>query len=150
MFRRILCPVDFSALSRRALQHAARLARQTGAELTVLHVDDPLLEAAARTYGRRTARASTLTQLQQFADRVLAGAETKPRSKVTCTCVVAVGDPAEQIQKTARRLKSDLVVMGTHGLTGLAKVMFGSTTEQFLRIARVPVMLIPRSAKATL
>ncbi len=145
MVRRLLCPVDFSAPSRGALQHAGRLARQTGARLTVLYVNDPLLEAAAQSFDARAVSTSTLKQLQRFTDRALAGAQAKPRSPVTCQ--VAVGDPAREIRKAARRLKSDLIVMGTHGLTGLAKVMFGSTTEKFLQVARVPVMLIPRSRR---
>lgn len=139
--RNILCPIDFSRGSGKALQSAATLARETGAALTVLFVNDPLLEVAgASTYNGRALRQSTETELRRFAQRAIA----KSRGRTpTPKYIVTVGDPAEQIQKTARRLKSDVVVMGTHGATGLTKLLFGSTTEKFLGLATMPVLLIP-------
>lgn len=139
--RDILCPVDFSRAAGRSLQYAATLARQTGGALTVLFVNDPLLEVAGTSaYDGRELRRSTESELRLFAQRAI----DKSRGRALAPkFIVTVGDPAEQIQKTARRLKSDVVVMGTHGATGLTKLLFGSTTEKFLRLATMPVLLIP-------
>jgi nucleotide-binding universal stress UspA family protein len=139
--RDILCPIDFSPASGKALQYAARLARETGAALTVLFVNAPLLEVAgASAYDGRALRQSTESELRRFAQRAIAKSRGR---RLAPKYIVTVGDPPEQIQKTARRLKSDVVVMGTHGATGLTKLLFGSTTERFLGLATMPVLLIP-------
>jgi nucleotide-binding universal stress UspA family protein len=145
-FRHILCPCDFSRYSRKALQYAATLAAHTASDMTVLFVNDALLDAAgAAAYDERALKKASENELRQFVQRAIAGFHGKPLSAIKYS--VTVGDPAEQIQKTVRRLRNDLVVMGTHGLTGLPRVLFGSTTEKFLRLATVPVLLIPRARR---
>ena len=62
------------------------------------------------------------------------------------TSIVAVGSPAAQILATAKRLRSDLIVIGTQGLSGVQRLVFGSTTEQVLRRTTIPVMAVPPQA----
>lgn len=138
-FERILCPVDFSAHARAALRHALALARRSDARLTVLFVTDPLLATAAAAAAYDVARLSTETdaELRQFVART-AGAGGIPTE-----ALVRLGHPATEINKTATRLNVDLIVIGTHGLSGTPKMVFGSTTEQVIRGADVPVLAIP-------
>jgi nucleotide-binding universal stress UspA family protein len=139
----VLCPVDFSVHSRAALRCAATLARRQDAHLTVLVVNDPLLvsaAAAAAAYDRARLAADTKAELARFVKRAL-GAD----APVTSTSI-ALGQPAEQIRKAVTRLGVDLVVMGTQGLSGAGKWMFGSTTERVLRHATVPVLVVPPPA----
>jgi nucleotide-binding universal stress UspA family protein len=141
-FRSILCPVDFSEESRAALRHAAEAARRFSGRLTVLFVNDPLLLAAAKQVygGEREFLDRTRTELAQFVDASIARGST-PRQ--TIAFALATGNPAEQILRSAKRLRGDLVVLGTHGSSGVRKLFFGSTTEQVLREASIPVLTVP-------
>ena len=146
-FRSILCPVDFSTHSRAALRHAVATANRFGGRVTVMFVSDPLLLAAAsRTSGGlRQFVERTRVELTRFVKQTTA---TAPRSANTVAIVVVTGNPAEEILRAAKRLRNDLVVIGTQGLSGFRKVFFGSTTEQVFRRVTVPVLAIPPSRGA--
>ena len=144
LFKSILCPVDFSSHSRQALRYAAELARRSGASLSAVFVNDPLLaEAAAAAYDTRELARRSERELRLFVGRAIG---TKARAGVTCT--VFLGDPPAEIIKLARRARTDLVVLGTQGLSGASKLFFGSTTERVLRKASTPVLTIPPQGKA--
>jgi nucleotide-binding universal stress UspA family protein len=143
-FRTILCPVDFSGPSRIALRYAAVVARMAGARMIVLFVNDPLLAAAAAaTYDAQAVAHSTDVELKRFVRKALAGRRV-PAASVRMS--VAVGKPAQEIATAAEQLRADLVVMGTRGLSGAARLVLGSTTEQVLRRAGVPVLAVPPRA----
>jgi nucleotide-binding universal stress UspA family protein len=143
-FRTILCPIDFSGPSRIALRYAAAVARMSGARMIVLFVNDPLLAAAAAaTYDARAVAHSTDVELKRFVRKALAGRRV-PAGSVRLS--VAVGKPAQEIATAAEQLRADLVVMGTRGLSGAARLVLGSTTEQVLRRAGVPVLAVPPRA----
>jgi nucleotide-binding universal stress UspA family protein len=146
-FRSILCPVDFSAHARVALRHAVATASRSGGRVTVIFVNDPLLlYAAARTAGgRRQFLERTRVELAGFVKRTIASARW---TKHEIAIVVATGNPADEILRAARRLRSDLIVIGTQGLSGFRKVFFGSTTEQVLGRVPIPVLAIPPSKSA--
>jgi nucleotide-binding universal stress UspA family protein len=146
-FRSILCPVDFSPQSRTALQYAAALARRFDASLTVLFVNDPLLLAATRVAYRNTRRfvERTNTELERFVKQATRTGQAEPGR---VDLVASAGHPAGEILRLTKRLRADLVVMGSHGLSGIQKVFFGSTTEQVLRKVNVPVLAIPPSPRA--
>ena len=101
LFQSILCPVDFSAHSRAALQHAATLARRSQARLRILFVNDPLLAAAAEASQRTLAR-TTAAALRAFVTKAVDVAA------VPVAYEVALGDPATEIVKRARRGAADL------------------------------------------
>jgi nucleotide-binding universal stress UspA family protein len=141
MFTSILCPVDFSEHSERALGVALDLAALTGAHLTIVHVVDAFLDAASRASGNReTLEAQTQQELQDLLQRIAGAAGKEPR---TIAIAVAVGDAAEQVLKQADECESDVIVIGTQGLEGAERFVFGSTTEGVLRAARVPVLAVP-------
>jgi nucleotide-binding universal stress UspA family protein len=137
LFQSILCPVDFSAHSRTALQYAAALARRSRGRLTVLFVNDPLLAAAAEASQRTLAR-TTADALQAFV------AKAVEEAAIPVAYEIAQGDPATEILKQARLTAADLIVLGTQGLSGVSRWFFGSTTEHVLRQAAVPVLAVPR------
>jgi nucleotide-binding universal stress UspA family protein len=142
MFRTILCPIDFSAHSRQALRYAALLASRSRGRLIVLYVEDPLLmnAAAAANYQAKELIASMRKDLARVVRRTIApyGINTD-----LLTLEVGVGKPHAKIRSTAEKFGSDLVVMGSHGLTGPGRLMFGSTTHRVLRSVEVPVLAIP-------
>lgn len=134
--RLILAAVDFSDPSRTALDFAARLARQTGAGLDVLHVQDPLLAEGARHAGFDLSR-DTEEELARFV------AGTAAASAIAPHVHVATGAAADVIVQTAQRLGADLIVVGSHGMSGAERLVFGSTTEGVLRRAPLSVLVIP-------
>jgi nucleotide-binding universal stress UspA family protein len=120
-FRSVLCPVDFSEHSRRALRYAEAMAVRSSGSVTVTYANDPLLVAAAA-----------------------AALHDHHVAKRSLTCRVSIGSPADQILKTAAARRSDLIVMGTHGLTGADRLLLGSTTMSVLQRTSVPVLAVPR------
>ena len=136
----ILAAVDFSEPSRVALAFAARLARQCGAQLHVLHAEDPLLCRAARIRGIDLTR-ETREELAAFATTAAPAGDWQPLTHV-------LGGPAvEVICNFASREKADLLVLGMHGMSGAQRAIFGSTTEGVLRHAEVPVLAVPATWK---
>jgi universal stress protein A len=142
--RSILCPVDLSEQSRQALRWASAIAQHREAELTVLSVVEPLLaQAAGIRLGVDLTRTEVEPALREFVDATLPeGARQASHVRLEVT----VGDPSTAILQTGRRLKAGLIVMGTHGLGGFRKLLFGSTTEQVLRRAEWPVLAVPPGA----
>lgn len=139
----IVCPVDFSHHSAVALTWATAWARRFGARLLVVTVLEPLLvDAAAITYDMDLAREEVSPELRDFVMKGPTGAGVGISSPET---TVLVGDPATQIVALAQRERAQLIVMATHGLTGYRKMLVGSTTEQVLRHATVPVLIAPPS-----
>jgi nucleotide-binding universal stress UspA family protein len=141
--RSIVCGVDFSRASRAALRAAAALTRSNRGRLTVVFVDDPLLVAAARAaHDPRGGTAPALDALNRFTCESQRG---KSRRKVQTR--VAVGNPATEVLKAARRMGADLIVLGTHGSGRGTRLLFGSTLTQVLRKTRVPVLVVPSASR---
>jgi len=139
-FRSILCPVDFSEQSRVALRYAAAVAKRSGGRLLVLYVIDPLLIAAARiALHDRSLAKRDLAELQEFVAATAPALAAPARAEAR----VASGQPADEIAKAARREECDLIVMGTHGLTGATKLLMGSTTRGVLQQTTVAVLAVP-------
>jgi nucleotide-binding universal stress UspA family protein len=143
-FRSILCPVDFSEHSAIALRYAVALAGISGAPLTVAWVTDPLLAQAAAVYVLDPKGEQARADLREFASEAL---PQNARWLAEPRLVVTVGTPDREILKIARKQHADLIVMGTHGLSGYQKVFFGSTTERVLRQTTVPVLAVPVTGK---
>lgn len=122
--RRIAVPTDFSEASDRAVEYGAALARQMGASLYLLHV---LKDHAHYQVAR--------ARLGALADRL-----TRDVPRVALE--VRDGDPAESIAEGAMHYGADLVVMATHGRTGLAHLLTGSVAERLIRIASCPVLVL--------
>lgn len=139
----VLCAIDFSPASRAAVRAAAAIARDTRAPLIALFVNDPLLVAAATIAldARALAERST-REVHRFVRQAVGGGPL-PRLRA----VVVAGDPGACIADTARRLRCDLIVIGAEGLSGLERVLFGSTTHAVVRRARVPVLIVDRRAR---
>jgi universal stress protein A len=144
--RKILVPVDFSEHSREALRYACDLAGRYGAALTLLHV----LELPPRTAGPDgyllfeaeagdALREPLEQQLHLLQQELTAGGTTSDARLIP-------GRPASEIVRAAAEGGYDLVVMGTHGRTGLGRALLGSVAERVVRRARCPVLTVHRAA----
>jgi nucleotide-binding universal stress UspA family protein len=134
----VLCPVDFSEASRMALREAVRVVRQFKASLHVVFVEDSLLASMAVVGIGSPALPDLKEELQQFIhDTADLDVPADPALHVL------TGHPAEEIVRLADREHADVIVIGTHGLTGERKAFFGSTTARVLRRARIPLLIVP-------
>jgi nucleotide-binding universal stress UspA family protein len=145
--KRILCPIDFSDFSRRALDHAVAIAKWYEATITLFHVcsvgpvaayapGSGVLPSAALTPEDRDA---LLTAMKRFA-------QGETATDVPLELEIAEGSTAAAILVKADAMPADLLVMGTHGRSGFEHLFLGSVTEKVLRKAACPVLTVPRSA----
>ncbi|HET9553035.1 MAG TPA: universal stress protein [Anaeromyxobacteraceae bacterium] len=141
-WKRILCPIDFSDASRSALETAADLARRSGASLTLFHA----YPVPGYTFpdGSFVASSKMLEELADQAKRHLdewKGIATG-LGVASVDAATAVGEPAHEIVAFAKEKGSDLVVVGTHGRTGLQHALMGSVAERVVRKAPCPVLTV--------
>jgi universal stress protein A len=143
VFRRILHATDFSSASRPAFARTIALARQNRAPLSIAHALAPpamivgdgfitpqtyeVIDRSARQYARK-----------QLTARVARAR----RAGVRATALLLDGTPHEQVLRAARRTRADLIVIGTHGRSGLSKVLLGSVAERVVRFAPCPVLTV--------
>ncbi len=141
-WEKILCPVDFSEVSNGALRLAASLAQACGANLTLVHVVEPIVAPADFTFGPLTTGEveDKLVERSLNAARDLAATLDLPKERLTCR--VERGRASAEILRVAHELHADVIVMGTHGYTGMAHVLLGSTAERVIRKAPCPVLTI--------
>jgi universal stress protein A len=136
----IVCPVDYSDCSKRALRFAGALAEHFGARLVVMHVFDPLVAGTAALHQFDITGRDGQEELRSFTDDHL---PASVRDSKRLERVLLLGTPGHEIVKLARRREADLLVMGTHGFSGVRKAFFGSTLQGVLRRAHVPVLAVP-------
>lgn len=136
----IVCPVDYSDCSKRALRYAGALAEHFGARLVVLHVFDPLLAGTAALHQFDVTGADGQKELQYFVEDQL---PASVRNGNRLERVLLLGTPGHEIIKLVRERAADILVMGTHGFSGVRKAFFGSTLQGVLRRAHVPVLAVP-------
>jgi nucleotide-binding universal stress UspA family protein len=146
LYKTILCPLDFSDSSMRALEYALSLAKEGHARVILLHVLLPLLEQIASGDFDKTARYSLPEYLQSF-ERVAMKrlkAAVPPDARAWCTPEerVASGKPYRAIIQVAEETGADLIVMGVHGEGVLDRWLSGSTTHHVVREVACPVLTL--------
>lgn len=141
--KRILCPTDFSEHSYAALRTANELARHFGAELVVVHVVTPVpvvdVPSLHGGFDVERYQASLEESARRSLEAVLA-AETG--EGVAAQGRVVVGHPPTEIVNASRDDKVDLIVLSTHGRSGVSHLLFGSVAERVVRSAACPVLTI--------
>jgi nucleotide-binding universal stress UspA family protein len=148
---RILCPVDLSACSRAALQQALALARWYEAKVTVLHVfrQVAVVDTAAASLGAGIyAPPIALAEVDRAAieRRVAEFVAATPNAGGVAVHVSEGTNVRDEILHQADEMGADLLVLGSHGLTGVKRLVLGSTAESVLRQALTPVLIVPAHA----
>jgi len=141
--RNILFPTDFSPASDAALGHATAMARGTGAELIILHVEEPPLAygSGEMFYGVTEFNTDTIRKMLD---------DVKPTDpNVRVVRRLEIGDPATEIVRVAKEEKVDMIVMGTHGRTGLLRLLMGSVAELVVRRAPCSVLAVRQPEQPT-
>jgi universal stress protein A len=140
--KKILVPTDFSACSTKALDYDLAFAEQSGAELILLHVVEPAYYPA---YGQdippdlaefhQDVQKITQERLDKLSQEKIAG-------RLPARALVATGNAYEAIVESAKSLEVDLIIIATHGYTGLKHVLLGSMAERVVRHAPCPVLTV--------
>jgi universal stress protein A len=140
--KNILVPIDFSACSKKALQYAIPFARQFNATLTLVHVvQSNYFPGGEFSGGYDFARAEK--EMRESAGQQLAKLVLEEVDEfVPVKTLVRGGPPVQEIVTAARETESDLILLSTHGRTGLKHVFLGSVTENIVRLAPCPVLVV--------
>jgi nucleotide-binding universal stress UspA family protein len=152
--RRILVPTDFSATSDAALEWAKTIAGTLGASLHLLHVfEDPYVGAVGAPFAAEAYLAAApelgAARFEEAGARLSHRLSANEHARYRATSRIVAGASVPTILDYAREHHIDLIVMGTHGRTGLAHVLLGSVTERVVRLADCPVLTVhQRHAKA--
>jgi len=139
--KRILVPVDFSAMSKQAFQYALRFAERFGCEVVLLHVIEPerLIAGAPLAVDVFAQPEDDTTAAEADLAALLAGSRNLPNS---VTSTVRAGHAPNEITKAAKELDVDLIVMATHGYTSWRHLCISSTAERVVRAAPCPVLVV--------
>ncbi len=139
MYKTIILAVDGSEVSRNALRHAVELAKQNNGTLVAVHVIPPIDVMDIETFkpeslirGLREEGKKILSEVRELA----AGEDVKVQT------TIEEGIPFEVICEAARSSGADIIVMGSHGRTGIGKVFIGSVTERVISRAHCPVLVV--------
>jgi universal stress protein A len=136
----ILVPTDFSSCGDAALKYATALAHSMGAKLLIVHVEEPPL-----AYGGGEMYYGIAEPDQKEIERMLA-AVRPTRDDVPHESRIITGAPADAIVDLAAEVDADMIVMGTHGRTGLGRLLMGSVAELVVRRAGCPVLTVRQSS----
>jgi universal stress protein A len=140
--KRILAPVDFSPLSKKALQYAVRLAQEFNAEVTLFHVVEPEIPPSFDGYMIAPPPISNGTGTRCVNRLKALASSARSAGIIRAGSTVRSGLPAHEIVEAAKELDVDLIVIATHGYTGWKHFCIGSTTERVVRAAPCPVLVV--------
>jgi nucleotide-binding universal stress UspA family protein len=136
---RVLVPVDFSDCSKKALQYAIPFAKQFGAEIVLLYVVQPYIPAP------EAAAIDTellLHRMREDGEKGLTALRDSLTDEAKVSTALRVGRPDFEIVKAADELGADVILLSTHGRTGLGRVFLGSVAEHITRYAHCPVFIV--------
>ena len=140
--QRILVPIDFSEHSKNALQYAVSFAKQFQSELILIYVVEPTIYPADFSFGQvavpsieKELRERGKVELDQLVETQIAGA-------LPARAMVRTGKPFLEIIDTATEEEVDLIIIATHGHTGVEHILFGGTAEKVVRKAPCPVLVV--------
>lgn len=139
--KKILVPVDFSEFSQKAVRYAVRFAEQFSATVVLVHVVEPVRYPESVIIPLEMEEANQ-DRLKQARKALAASARKALPPELARECVVRLGVPFSEIVKAAKDLDVDLVIMATHGHTGLKHLLLGSTAERVVRLAPCPVLTV--------
>jgi universal stress protein A len=142
VIRRILVPIDFSVHSKNALKYAVPMAEQFGASLRLVYVVEPTIYPADLGFGQ-VVLPEIEDELADKGERELhALIQSEIGNRCEASAAVRTGKPHQEILMEADEQDVDLIIVATHGHTGVEHMLFGSTAERLVRNARCPVITI--------
>lgn len=140
--QRILVPIDFSVHSKNALRYAITFAEQFGASLHLIYVVEPTIYPADLGFGQVVMPDVEEELRERGFDELKALVAREIGARVKATSAVRTGKPHQEILVEADEQKADLIVVASHGHTGVEQILFGSTAMRIVRLAKCPVLTV--------
>ncbi|MEW6196006.1 MAG: universal stress protein [Bacteroidota bacterium] len=145
--KKILVPIDFSDYSKNALKYAVQFSKNFNAKIYLIYVVEPIIYPADFSMGQ-VAIPSMDIDLHERAETELKNlAQNFISSQIEVETIIKSGKPFVEINETAREKDVDLIIIATHGHTGVEHILFGSTAEKVVRKAPCPVLTLREPIK---
>jgi len=138
----ILVPIDFSAHSKNALKFAIPLAEKFGASLHLVYVVEPTIYPADLGFGQVVLPGVEDELREKGAEELQALIQREIGERVKASCAVRTGNPHQEILHEAEEKGVDMIIVATHGHSGVEHMLFGSTADRIVKRSRVPVLTI--------
>ena len=145
--KKILVPIDFSDYSKSALKYAVNFCKNYNAEMILIYVVEPVIYPPDFSMGQiaiPSVNAEMDERAKQELDKL---AKTEIPNNVSVKAMIKTGKPFVEIVETARELDADLIIIATHGRSGVEHILFGSTAEKVVRKAPCPVLTLREPIK---
>ncbi|MCG5030300.1 universal stress protein [Mesosutterella sp. OilRF-GAM-744-9] len=143
MFKKILATTDGSELAQKGIDQAMKLAKQLGAQLLVVSAEEPYSYANVTAYRPESFESYNDRVKAETAERLEEARRLAERNGMTAEFLPVKGNtPAEAILEACRSRGCDLIVMATHGRSGLSAVLLGSVTAKVIKESPVPVLVV--------
>jgi nucleotide-binding universal stress UspA family protein len=145
--QQILVPIDFSVHSKSALRYAISFAEQFGASLHLIYVVEPTIYPADLGFGQVVMPDVEEELRERGFEELKALVEREIGDRVKATSVVRTGKPHQEILTEAEENNVDLIIVASHGHTGVEQILFGSTAMRIVRLAQCPVLTVRPQAE---
>lgn len=145
--KNILVPIDFSNYSKNALRYAVNFAKIFNSKIYLVYVVEPVIYPSDFSMGQVTFPVNDLEMNERAQDELNNLAKSEIGSDIEVKTIIKTGKPFVEINDTASELDIDLIVIATHGHTGMEHLLFGSTAEKVVRKAPCPVLTLREPLK---
>ncbi|HSD64839.1 MAG TPA: universal stress protein [Ignavibacteriaceae bacterium] len=144
---RVLVPIDFSDYSKNALKYAVNFVKRFQAKLFLVYVVEPVIYPPDFSMGQIAIPSADLDMDKRAIEELNKLAEQEIPPEIKVKTIVKTGKPFIEIIETAKEAEIDLIIIATHGHTGMEHILFGSTAEKVVRKAPCPVLTLREPAK---
>ncbi len=145
--KKILVPIDFSDYSKKALQYSVRFAKNFNAGISLIYVIEPAVYPADFSMGQIAVPAADMDLHERAKEELQKLAESDISNDVEVEIILKTGKPFVEIIEAATDIDADLIIIATHGHTGVEHLLFGSTAEKVVRKAPCPVLTLREPIK---
>jgi nucleotide-binding universal stress UspA family protein len=145
--KKILVPIDFSKPSEYAARMAAKIAKKTGASITLIHLIELPSGVSDMGYRSRFSIPESMLYLRKTKEKVLEFKKSFFSEDLTVAYFIKLNNPFDGIIKYADKIDADLILMGSKGHSKFEEIMIGSNTEKIVRNSKVPVIVVKRDSK---
>lgn len=147
MISKILVPIDFSDYSKNALRYAVDFSKKFSAKLFLIYVVEPAIYPADFSMGQVAIPAMNLDMQDRAKEELDKLSQKEIGEEVVVETIIKNGNPFVEISETASEIDADLIIIATHGHTGVEHLLFGSTAEKVVRKAPCPVLSLREPIK---
>ena len=147
IIKKILVPIDFSDYSKKALQYTVKMAEALNAELFLVYVIEPVVYPADLSMGQVVIPQLEMDMNERAKTELEELAKSEIGDSLKYNILIKTGKPFMEIIETASEIDADLIIIATHGHTGVEHLLFGSTAEKIVRKAPCPVLTLREPLK---